>query len=214
MSAATLAGYRGCHAGASMVVCGCGPSLGLLADPAAQLTIGVNDVGRLFDPTYLVVLNPPAQFAPDRYEHIRLSRARALFTQLELGPVVPPVVRFRLGRYGGTDDGDGQVLHYTQNSPYVAVLLAAFMGARRIGLIGVDLTDDHFFGATGRHPLAGRLDSIDAQYAALARALAARGVELVNLSPLSRLRSLPRSDPAPAGCAPDAHQACGMQGRH
>ena len=63
----------------------------------------------------------------------------------------PPIVRFKLGQYGGTDVHAGDVLHYTQNSPYVAVCLAAFMGAKRIGLIGVDLTDGHFFGPTGRH---------------------------------------------------------------
>ncbi len=80
------------------------------------------------------------------------SRAQALFTQLDLGPVDPPVARFGLGRYGGLPaEGDGEVLHYTQNSPYVAVCLASYMGAKRIGLIGVDFTEHHFFGATGRH---------------------------------------------------------------
>ena len=79
-----------------------------------------------------------------------------------------------------------------QNTPYFAVCLAATMGATRIGLIGVDLTEHHFFCATGRHPLAGRLATIDREYGALAQAqaLAARGVELVNLSPISRLSSL------------------------
>jgi hypothetical protein len=70
---------------------------------------------------------------------------------------------------------------------------AAYMGARRIGVIGVDLTDHHFFGATGRHSLAGRLREIDAQYGRLAAALEKRGVELVNLSSISRLTSLPRA---------------------
>jgi hypothetical protein len=46
------------------------------------------------------------------------------------------VVCFPLGQYGDTDnDNDGDVLHHTQNSPYVAVCLAAYMGAARIGLI-------------------------------------------------------------------------------
>ena len=82
---------------------------------------------------------------------------------------------------------------YAQNSPHVAVCLAAYMGAGRIGLIGVDLTDHHFFGATGRHPLASRVREIDEQYRRLAGALAARGVELVNLSAGSRLTSLPKT---------------------
>jgi hypothetical protein len=190
--AATLSDFRDRHAGQTVVVCGCGPSLPELRDPAAWVTIGVNDVGRLFDPTYLVVVNPPQQFAAGRFEHVRRSRARALFTQLDLGPVAPPVVRFALGQRGGTDDGGGRVLHHTQNSPYVAVGLAAWMGASRIVLIGVDFSDDHFFGATGPHPLAPRLAAIDAEYARLAQALRARGVALVNLSSRSRLTALPR----------------------
>lgn len=180
------------HVGEPFLVCGCGPSLNELPDPQRHLTIGVNDVGRLFDPTYLVVVNPRSQFKGDRFRYVQESNARALFTQLDLGRVRPPVVRFRLGKYGGTDVGAADVLHYTQNSPYVAVCLAAYMGAARIGLIGVDMTDHHFFAQTGRHPLAGRLREIDEQYGRLAAALAERGVELVNLSSISRLTSLPR----------------------
>src|SRR5262249_46583867 len=133
-----------------------------------------------------------SQLRDGRFQYVEQSNARALFTQLDLGPVRPPVVRFRLGQDGGTDIGEGPVLHYAQNSPYVAACLAAYMGARRIGLIAVDLTDDHFFARTGRHSLAGRLREIDTQYGRLAQALGRRGVELVNLSATCRLTSLPR----------------------
>lgn len=194
--ASRLQAFRGLHAGADILVCGCGPSLLELEDPANHITIGVNDVGRLFDPTYLVVLNPRAQFKGDRFRYVEQSNARALFTQLDLGPVKPPLVKFRLGRYGGTDaataDGLDCTLDYTQNSPYVAVCLAARMGAARIGLIGVDFSDGHFFADTGRHALSGRLKEIDAQYGRLAAALAARGVALVNLGAASRLHLLPK----------------------
>ena len=210
---ATLAAFQGRHDGESIVVCGCGPSLTELAEPQRFTTIGVNDVGRLFDPSYLVVVNPRSQFKGDRFRYVETSKAQALFTQLDLGPVGPPVVRFKLGRYGGTDTLGTGVLNHTQNSPYVAVCLAAHMGATRIGLIGVDLTDHHFFAATGRHPLAGRLREIDQQYARLAEALRQRGVELVNLSSVSRLTALPRTAfgefertaNAPARVEPSAH---------
>lgn len=188
-----LSAFRGTLSGASLVVCGCGPSLLQLAQPQRFVTIGVNDVGRLFDPTYLVVLNPRQQFKHDRFRYVEQSNAQALFTQIELGRVRPPVVRFRLGQYAGTEPGADDALHYTQNSPYVAVCLAAYMGARRIGLIGVDFTDDHFFAATGRHALAARLKEIDGQYGKLAAALGRRGVELFNLSAISRLNSLPHA---------------------
>jgi len=190
--ACSIEAFRDRHAGESVIACGCGSSLSSLLPRPGLVTIGVNDVGRLFDPNYLVVVNPPRQFRGDRFTYVRNSRAQALFTQLELGPVNPPVVRFRFGTYGGIDVGDSDVLHYTQNSPYVAVCLAAYMGAKRIGLIGVDFTDHHFFAKTGRHPLAGRLPQIECEYGALAGALRERAVELVNLSEVSRLQSLPR----------------------
>ena len=63
------------------------------------------------------------------------------------------------------------------NSPSLAVNLARHLGARRIGLLGVDFTDHHFFGATGRHPLAGQLPQIDREYAALATACRDEGVD-------------------------------------
>ena len=194
-----LHAFRDAHLGETIVVCGCGPSLKELPDPERMITLGVNDVGRLFDPTYLVVVNPRSQFKADRFAFVEQSKAQVLFTQLDLGPVRPPVVRFKLGKFGGTDVWAGEVLHFTQNSPYVAVCLAAYMGARRIGLIGVDFTDGHFFATTGRHPLAGRVREIDTQYGRLAAALGERGVELVNLSSISRLASLPRARPAADG---------------
>ena len=183
----TLADFQGAHRGETIIVCGCGESLNLLEHPERFVTIGVNDIGRKFDPTYLVVLNPPQQFAADRFRYVEQSRARCLFTQLDLPVAHPAVVKVRLGRYGGTTLGDPDVLHYTRNSPYVALCLAAHMGARRIGLIGVDFTDNHFFGATGTHPLTGRLQSIDGEYKRLRDALDAIGVTVINLSPSSRL---------------------------
>lgn len=210
-----LADFLGRHAGECILVCGCGESLNELAEPERFITIGVNDVGRRFQPDYLVVVNPPGQFTGDRYRYVENSGARYLFTQLDPGPVRPEVVRFRLGRRGGTDFGDPEVLHYTQNSPYVALCLAVHLGATRIGLIGVDFTDHHFFARTGRHPLAARLERIDREYAALAEACRARGIRIVNLSRHSRLTAFPkggfeglteRPEPAPAAPAASARR--------
>ena len=202
-----FAHYRDRHRGATIVVCGCGASLELLERPEHFVTIGVNDVGRHFTPDYLVVVNERRQFDPERYLYVERSEARVVFTQIErIGLSHPRIVRFRLGRRGGTDRADAESLHYSNNSPYVAVNLARHLGARRIGLLGVDFNDNHFFGATGRHPLAGQLAQIDREYGALCEACRAEGVELVNLSPTSRLQSLPRASLAAwAGAAPSRH---------
>jgi ADP-heptose:LPS heptosyltransferase/SAM-dependent methyltransferase len=192
-AAETLPAFAGRHQGATILVCGCGTSLNEITTKPDCITIGVNDVGRRFDPDYLVVVNPPSQLRPDRLRAITESRACAVFSQYaELRPLYAPLIRFALGSYGGTDFGNPGVLHYTQNSPYVALCLAVQMGAARIGLIGVDFTDDHFFGRTGVHPLTGLLRKIDGEYARLRDACTARGIEVVNLSPVSRLTAFPR----------------------
>ncbi len=68
------------------------------------------------------------------------------------------------------------------------------MGAKRIGLIGVDFTDHHFFARTGWHPLAGQLEIIDQEYRKLADALEADNVRVVNLSRDSRLTAFRKGD--------------------
>ena len=82
-----LAAFRNRHQGDAIVVCGCGTSLKELTNPGQYITVGVNDVGRLFDPTYLVVVNPRTQFKNDRFRYVEQSNAQALFTQLDLGRV-------------------------------------------------------------------------------------------------------------------------------
>src|SRR5690242_19024469 len=170
-----LQGYWNIHSGETIVVCGCGPSLNALPLPPPCATVGVNDIGRRFDPDYLVVLNPPEQFTAGRFRHVEASRARAVFSQLPLRLAHAPLARIRLGQRGGIDWRHPKGLPYTRNSPYVALCLALQMGARRIGLIGVDFTGDHFFGPTGPHPLARELARADAEYGALARAALAEG---------------------------------------
>ena len=186
----TIDGFRDRHAGETIIVCGCGRSLRDLPESTSTVTIGVNDVGRRFDPTYLVVLNPRGQFRGDRYRFVESSRAQALFSQLPISASQTRLVHFALGKRGGTDPFNPQQMPYTRNSPYVAACLAAFMGAKRIGLIGVDFTDDHFFGQTGRHSLSRELPRIDKEYARLEAEFRRHGIELVNLSEESRLTSL------------------------
>lgn len=188
----TLASFKNVHAGGSLVVCGCGNSLKSLKRPGRFLTVGVNDVGRLFTPRYLVVINHRNQFGDERFDYVEDVGAEYVFTQLELGLARPDVVKFRLGEYAGVDFADPEVLHYTQNSPYVALCLAAHMGASRIGLIGVDFTADHFFARTGEHNLSWQLPAIDEEYRQLGDALRERGVEVFNLSAESRLTAFPK----------------------
>jgi hypothetical protein len=172
----TLASFRSAHAGGRIIVCACGESLNALTKPKRFVTIGVNDVDRKFDPDYLVVVDPPDRFKGDRFHSVRTSRAGVLFTQRsDLGIDHPNIVKFRLGTKAGTDFSDPDVLQYSVTSPYVALCLAVHMGAANIGLIGIDFTDNHFFGPTGPHNSAPFIATIDAQFERLCRAALARG---------------------------------------
>jgi len=190
-----FADFRNYHAGETILVCGCGSSLSQIVSPERFVTIGVNDVGRLFTPDYLVVLNPGEQFRGGRFQYVEKSKADAVFTQLDLELSHPNVVRLKLGKFGGVDESDSASLPYTRNSPYLAVCLAVHMGASRIGLIGVDFTEHHFFAPTGTHPLAGRFSKIDQEYTRLYEHCRSRGIEVFNLSHESRLTALPKMSP-------------------
>lgn len=188
----TLSTFHNQNTENTIIVCGCGESLNDFKNPERFITIGVNDVGRRFQPNYLVVVNPRSQFSGDRFRFVENSQAEYLFTQLDLGVSHPNIVKFQLGQFGGTDFSNPNVLHYTNNSPYIALCLAILMGAKRIGLIGVDFTDNHFFAETGSHPLEPQFEAINGQYRRLADAAILLGVEIFNLSNISRLTAFPK----------------------
>lgn len=171
-------------------MCGCGTSATLA--PVGQCPIiGVNDIGRLFAPDYLVVLNDKPSFKPGRWEWIHSSTAKYCFTQYAKLDTNAPLVPLKLGRYGDPNPNLPNV-GYTTNSPYVACVIAAHMGAAKIGLLGVDFTEDHFFAKTGVHSLNRRLPQIIKEYSDMASYFQSMGVQLVNLSPDSKL-AIPKS---------------------
>ena len=63
----TLSNFKNVHKGKSVIVCGCGTSAAIMKDHYEDIiTIGVNDIPKLFTPTYLVVTDHPVRFAPPR----------------------------------------------------------------------------------------------------------------------------------------------------
>jgi uncharacterized Rossmann fold enzyme len=80
------------------------------------------------------------------------------------------------------------------NSPYMAIIIAYQLGARKIGMVGVDFTQDHFFADTGSHKLSKHIKSIDHEYSVLRTNLEKKGVKVANLSPISLLESWPKMD--------------------
>jgi GT2 family glycosyltransferase len=195
---AQLADTKGIHHGEAIVVCGLGNSVNSLGDPYRFRTIGVNDIERAFTPTYMFCMDAPKTFAPDRLHFIQNSRARYIFTDHDLGVTSSNVVRFPIRKRDAPYFDDPKVLYYTGRpitSPFIAICLAAHMGAKAIGLIGVDFTAGHFFAADGNHKLTNSLPGIDRRFYELGSALLERGVKVFNLSAESRIRAFPSLSP-------------------
>ena len=185
-----LAEFNGIHKGSKIVVCGCGTSLLNFKEHHEKwITVGVNDVPALFEPTYLLITDHPNRFNSRRLNLINKSNTKQLFTCAK-GWRHPRMVNFELGT---TDvhslDTPNKIDHFV-NSPYAAVGLAYKLGAKNIGLIGVDFTDGHFYNpADGAHPVMkiNHLRRVNTAYNKLKVALEKRGVTLHNLSPISRV---------------------------
>ncbi|MGA8938583.1 MAG: glycosyltransferase [Acidobacteriaceae bacterium] len=190
-----LADFRGVHYGEAMLVCGLGHSILRLKNPQRFTTIGVNDIGRAFTPNYLFVMDKPESFGEERFQYIRESQAQYIFTDHDLGMQHDNIVRFPIRRSDVPKLDDPNALYFTgrpPTSPLLGLCLAAHMGAKAIGLVGVDFTDHHFFRSDGAHRLVRSLDGIDKRYYLLGNALLDQGVKIFNISSESRLSAFPR----------------------
>lgn len=182
------------HDGEKIIVCGCGTSLEKIKHCHQDfITIGVNDVSAMFDPTYLLVTDHPGRFYGSRKDLVQNSKAKHLFTCVK-GWRHPSLVHFELGSKELRNlDSKSKIDHFL-NSPYVAVGLAYKMGAKNIGLIGVDFTNGHFYNTKdGSHPLikANYLRRLNSAYQMMVAELSKRGSFLYNLSETS-LIEIPR----------------------
>jgi len=190
----TLNKWWSWHRGESIVVCGLGPSIYEFAPYAEHfITIGVNDIGRHFDPDYLVIVDPITQFErarngrDDRQRYIASTKAKAVFSQLgteRLGVNPKLLVKIaKLQRMNPPKIGLPDALPCSNNSTYIAVALAAYMGASTIGMVGVD-----FVG----HSFANQAARLNEDFVQLAEAIAfTTGATVVNLSRQSLIKTIP-----------------------
>ncbi len=187
--------FKDIHKGETIIVCGLGESMKEFHNPEDWITIGVNDIGRLFAPTYLLNVNNKTQYKGDRFSYIENTKAKYIFTHTpkEQGCTDATIVKFTIDRHSGGVEIVGDRLPHARNSPYMAIALAAHMGARRIGLLGVDFTPNHFFAKDGEHRLLGELKQINERYGKLAVYLNANGCGVWNLSPSSKITSIPKA---------------------
>jgi hypothetical protein len=189
--------YIGKYKGKSFIVAGCGSSLNLFSDTdlSKYYIVGVNDIQRILTPDFLVVVNEIRTFMRGRWEWVRDSLSPVIFSHLDdPGPIVRKdhLVKLKIGQRNQARLDQFQEVDHTMNSPYMAAIIAYQLGAKKIGIVGVDFTNHHFFQETGSHKLSKHIKSIDAEFMALRSALEKKGVKVANLSPISQLEAWPK----------------------
>ena len=183
--------------GETFIVAGCGTSLNYYSDFSKYYVIGVNDIDRILTPDFLVVVNDHRTFMRGRWEYVRETLSPVIFTHLENpGPITRSsnISKIKIGSRNNPNLDNLSLVDYTMNSPYMAIIIAYQLGAKKIGMVGVDFTNDHFFSNTGSHKLSKHIRNIDLEYSVLRNNLEKRGVKVANLSPISLLESWPKMD--------------------
>lgn len=186
-----LSDFYKIHENDKIIVCGCGISLNNIIPYHSEfITIGVNDVPLAFDPTYMVITDSIHRFSKERQKYISSSNCKAFFTCVN-GWIHNKLVHFELGSTSLNHLDDTNRVDYFMNSPYVGVNIAYKMGAKYIGLIGVDFTNGHFYNENdGPHPLSKQdsiFEKIKNSYILLKEELEKRNVFLLNLSKVSKI---------------------------
>lgn len=187
--------YIGKYKGSSFIAAGCGASINLYRDFSNHFVIGVNDIERILIPDFLVVVNDYRTFVRGRWEYIKDAICPVIFSHLDNpGPITRAsnLVKIDLGGRNSLNLDDLTKVDYTMNSPYMAAIIAYQLGARKIAIVGVDFTQDHFFSKTGDHKLIKHLAAIDNEYLILGKELQKRGIIIANISPISQLESWPK----------------------
>jgi len=160
-----------------------GESLNTYIPNPEHSTIGVNDIFRKHKTNLLVVCDPMNRFTPERRQVIFNSRPDFLFTSFDDWKVHPKYKRIQLAKgRGRLDDLDTpDVFPYSNNSPFVACVIAYKLGAKKIILHGADFRT---------HPALSKpinLQRIKTDFSNLVALLSKRGVELNVSSPVSFL---------------------------
>jgi hypothetical protein len=195
-----LAQFKNIHLNDKIIVLGCGMSAKniLSVDRNKVKLFGVNDISLLISPDYLICVDTPSKFTGQRYKAILQSNAQYFFTQIrDWQPMAPThKVTFDLGVSKLRNMDSADIVDYSNNSPYMAVLIAYKMGCKNIGMLGVDFTPNHFYANDGEHVLVrtNRLNDIDLAYKNLTEALNSRHVNLYNLNKDSLVKSVPKID--------------------
>lgn len=123
-------------------VLGLGESLSVYK-PSDNISIGVNDIYKYHKTDLIVIADPPSKFTEvDRYQTIIESvDAKAIYSPfLKWKALLPKYVfmQLALGRGTLTQLDEEDIFCYSNNSAFMAVVLAYKLGATQINLYGAD----------------------------------------------------------------------------
>ena len=109
--------------------------------PKGNITIGVNDVAKHFSTDYLVVVDKPEKFTKERLQTIVDHRC-TMYTHLKewLPYRKVKIIELSFGR-GNLNDIETERFCYSNNSTFVAVVLAYKLGATKINIFGADFNN-------------------------------------------------------------------------
>lgn len=210
---------RNVHRGEQIIILGNGPSIRDIPVKALRrfTTIGVNEINRWFDPDYVLLYDMPGCFAKVDFELTAIRRAFRCSTVLarhNWGEVYPPVEnldgehyivdRSKTGQWDEFqiktyemlkerwDTIDALSFIETNASTEAAAMIALFMGASWIGVLGLDYVPHHFYGPTGHFPK--KVSEAQVQWLGI-QSIAKHvfDCDVVNLSKRSHITKLPYS---------------------
>jgi len=178
---ATWRELKDAHKGADILALGLGPSLKDLHLYSPDLTVGVNDIWRYHETDYLCIgdsLSPSkTPFTAARRATIQASRPRALFHVHGDDPEhISTMILLKTKGYTAEPDLDelrAGIIPSAYTSIWMAVIVAWHLGAKSIGVLGMDITKDHV--------LFGHVHEIEACFRGLASAFSKDGCGVVQL---------------------------------
>jgi hypothetical protein len=145
-----------------------------------NITIGVNDIYSRVKTDYVVCVDNFNPFTHERLQTILNTKCKGFYTHLDCWESVKNYREIKLHRVA---DLDSDLFRYSNNSPFVACVLAYKLGANRIVLWGVDMNTHHALNGNSR-------EKAISDYVKLKSDLLNRGCELVIGSPLSSLHKI------------------------
>ena len=209
--------YYNIHKDKAVLVCGCGSSLHDLHLRSYEkvITIGVNAIGRIFTPDYLVFADDMqlqllfAQTHPDydNPHYILHSQAQSIFMydhiyrhNLKYFPTeqINKIVEMPAQHIRNTQVYQRSHIYYSETSPMLALSLAIFMGAKTVGVVGFDFTGNYAWDNKyyNKSYFNSRFEQINSDLETLVRlSTQQHGIKFMNFSKISRFECIQKVEP-------------------